>query len=602
MRRKNEYYDPTRSLLEELIKAAQGELKADLVVEDCNLVNVYTGEIEECVDIAIKGGRIVLVGEAESLKNARTIVVDGRGYYAAPGFLDAHLHFESSMLTLYEFARAILPHGTTGVFIDPHEIANVMGVKGVKAVAEEARNVPLRVFIGIPSCVPSSEIDSPHMKIDSPEVSALLEEIEATYGLGEVMDYVGVLACSDVLDKVVEALNRKYVVDGHAPLLSGKELCAYISAGITSCHESTSGEEALEKLRRGMYVMVREGSAWRDLEEIISFLIQKNVDTSRILLCTDDKHSLDIMVEGHMDTAVRRVVELGVDPVKAIQMATINTATRFHLDHILGGIAPGRFADILLIKRLETMEIEKTFFNGELVAERGCVLPRVDKWRKYRYPPEFYDTIRVPRRLVPEDFQIRAPIAEGYVKARIIGVHPTKTLTDKIIEEVAVKNHVVLPDLDKNIMIAAVVERHTYSGRIGLGLVKGLGIKRGAIASSIAHDSHNIIVVGASPGDMSKAVNTIVSIGGGLVVVEDAQVKAYLELPIAGLISDDHYENVAGKLKKIIEACRDLGSNIINPFMTLTLLALPVIPHLRLTDKGLFDVNEKRMVDVIVYS
>lgn len=583
-----------------LARAARGLVKADLVVKGCTLVNVYTCELEEGVDVAVKRGFIVLVGDASKLVGSETRVIDARGMYLCPGFLDAHVHVESSMLTLSEFAKAVLPHGTTGIFMDPHEIANVLGYKGLKFLAEEAGMVPLRVFMEVPSCVPASRFDSPGAVLGVEEVARALDRIPNAIALGEVMDYPSVVNGSrEVLEKIAATRRRGLLVEGHAPLLTGPDLCAYVAVGISSCHESTTWGEGLEKLRRGMYLMVREGSAWRDVRDVLGGLVRRGVDLSRVLLCTDDRHPLDILEEGHMDYVVRRAIEEGVDPVVAVRMATLNTATRFRLDDLLGGVAPGRLADMVLLEDLEGVKVKMTIFNGEVVAVDGRVVGG-SWWPRVRYPRYVYETVRLPRRSTPCDFKVGAPLTDGLVRVRVIGVTPGKAVTEHLVEDVEACDGELPADPSRGLVKVAVVERHSGSGRMAVGFARGLGISRGAIATSVAHDSHNIVVAGASDEDMALAVNEVAAMRGGLVVVLNGRVLARLELPIAGILSDRPLEEVCSKLRRVAEACRVLGSEVKDPFMSLSLIALPVIPHLRITDRGLVDVDRGVFTSLIV--
>ncbi len=590
----------TVSELKELIYTALGKIKADLVLKYVNLVNVYTGEILENVDIAIKGSRIALVGKADHTIGPQTKVIDCSDHYVTPGFLDAHVHIESSMLTPIRFSEAVIPHGTTGIFTDPHEIANVLGIKGVKYFIEEAKNTPLRIFIEIPSCVPASALDISGAVLPPEDIIELLK-LNETIGLAEVMDFIGVLeGRDDILKKIAAAIEHCKVVDGHAPSLRGKELSAYIAANINSDHECVLAEEAIEKARLGMYVMMREGSAWKDLDELVKvFKEREDIDSRMFLLVSDDVNCYDILTRGHMDYVIRRAIELGLDPVKAIQMATINTAIRFKVEDDIGGIAPGKLADLVILSNLEKVIVDTVIIDGTIVAKNMKNLWHVP--REYKVPDYVFNTIRLRRPLKPEDFIIKAPISEGKVKARVIGIVPNKAITKHLIEEVTVKEEMVVADTSKDILKIAVIERHHASGRIGLGLVKGFGFKYGALASSIAHDSHNIIVVGVNDRDMAHAVNALSCSGGGIVFVSQGKIEAFIKLPIAGLLSNEPIENVARSLVELRNACRKAGSTLEEPFMTLSILALSVIPELRITDKGLVDVLKGKIVELFVH-
>lgn len=589
----------TVSDLRSLINTALGRVKADLVLKNANLVNVYTCEIISGIDIAVKGSRIALVGRASHTIGVNTKVIDCSNYYVVPGFLDGHVHIESSMLTPIRFSEAVIPHGTTGVFIDPHEIANVLGVKGVKYFIEESKNTPLRIFIEVPSCVPASKIDTSAATVTLSDVNELLK-LNETIGLAEVMDFTGVLNCRDeLLGKIISAIELGKIINGHAPSLSGRELSAYISANINSDHECILASEAIDRVRLGMYVMVREGSAWRDLSEIAKILRRsRELDLRMFLLVSDDVNCYDLIVRGHMDYIIRRAIELGVDPVKAIQMATLNTALRFKLQDDIGGIAPGKLADIVLLSDLERVKVDTVIIDGVIVAKNYRNLWSTPP--KYKPPDYVFNTIKLKRPVKPEDFIIKAPITEGEIEARVIGIVPYKAVTKHLVEKVKVRNGIVVSDVKRDILKIAVVERHHRTGRIGLGLVKGFGFKYGALASSIAHDSHNIIVTGVSDSDMSIAVNTLSKCGGGIVFVGKGKVEAIVELPIAGLLSNEPPEKVAKNLVELRNVCREAGSKLEEPFMTLSILALSVIPELRITDKGLFDVVKGRIVNIFL--
>ncbi|RLE52689.1 MAG: adenine deaminase [Candidatus Methanomethylicota archaeon] len=585
-------------ILDELILTATGKAKADLVIQNGILVNVYTGEIIEKIDIAIKRDRIALIGDAAQTIGPQTKVIDASGKFIVPGLLDGHIHIESTMLTLTEFAKVILPKGTTGVFIDSHEIANVLGVKGVKLMADEARSLPLKVFICIPSCVPatSPEFETSGAEITTKEVEEMLKW-EEVVGLAEVMNYPGVIRREEqVLSKIRATIKAGKVVEGHAPKLHGAELCAYAASGVSSCHESTSKDEGIEKLRVGMTLMIREGSAWKDLAEVIKAITEEKLNSRRAVLVSDDRHPEDLITEGHVDHLVRRAIQEGVDPVTAIQMATINVAEHYNLDLHIGGVAPPRYADMLIVDGLEKFKVSKVIADGKLIAENGKLTVNIPK---FKYPNYAKNTIKLKKKISPEDFKIKARAHEK-VNVRVIVVKEESALTKQAIEELKVENGEVKPNLERDIVKISVVERHKATGNISIGFVKGFNLKRGAAASSVAHDSHNIIVVGASEEDMATAVNKLVEIGGGMIVVLNRRILAMVELPIAGLMSNENAEKVSEKVRSLDAAWRKLGCKMRSPFMTMSILALPVIPELRITDKGLVDVKEFKIVDVLV--
>jgi len=579
-----------------LVDVALGKAPADLVVMGGELVNVDTAEAESKIDVAIKGDRVALVGDAKHCVGAGTRVVDACGKYILPGLLDAHVHIESSMLTVTQFARAVLPHGTTGVFIDPHEIANVLGMLGVKFMLDEGGRLPLKVFVTLPSCVPSAPgLETSGAEIDRRDIVEGLRWSRVV-GLGEVMDYPGVLAGNKKMrDEIDAALNAQKVVEGHAPGLLGRELAAYMAAGVRSDHESLSPEEAVRKLRLGMALEIREGSAAKNLATLVKPILKFKLDTRHCLLATDDRHPEDLRREGHIDHVVRRAIEEGVDPVRAIQMATLNTAEHFELDRDIGSISPGKIADIVMVGNLEKFDVERVIANGKIVAERGKLKIKLP----IRKSPSFAKkTMKLKREVSSDDFKIMAKA--GKIKARVIGIVEGQVVTSQRIERLVAKGGVVSPDVKRDIAKVVVVERHRATGNIGLGFVRGFGIRRGAMASSVGHDAHNITVIGASDEDMATAVNAIASAGGGQVVVSRGKVLARVDLPIAGLMSDEPVEVVSAQLEKLHLAAKGLGIKMKSPFMQVAFLSLAVIPELRITDKGLVDVRERKIVSLLI--
>jgi adenine deaminase len=580
-----------------LVNVALGKAPADLVLMGGKLVNVETAEIESKVDIAIKSDRIALVGDAKHCVGAETRVIDARGKYILPGLLDAHVHIESSMLTVTQFARAVLPHGTTGVFIDPHEIANVLGMCGVKLMLDEGDRLPLKVFVTLPSCVPSAPgLETSGAEINQNDIVKGLKW-RRVVGLGEVMNYPGVLAGNKKMrDEIDAALNAQKVVEGHAPGLLGKELAAYIAAGVRSDHESLTSGEAVQKLRLGMALEIREGSAAKNLAALVKPIIKFKLDTRHCLLATDDCHPEDLMKEGHIDHVVRRAIKEGVDPIKAIQMATLNTAEHFELDRDIGSVSPGKIADVVIVGNLEKFNVERVIVNGKTVAERGklkITLP-------IRKSPSFArKTMKLKREVNAEDFKITTN-EMNKVKVRVIGIAEGNIFTSQHIGHLETRGGAVLLDAKRDIAKVAVVERHRATGNIGLGFVRGFGIRRGAIASSVGHDAHNITAVGVSDEDMATAVNTIASAGGGHVVVSRGKVLARVNLPIAGLMSDEPVEVVSAQLEKLHLAAKGLGIKIRSPFMQMAFLPLAVIPEFRITDKGLVDVKGRKIVPLLV--
>ncbi|MEM3658851.1 MAG: adenine deaminase [Thermoproteota archaeon] len=581
-------------IVEKLVSGALGRIRASLVIRRGALVNVFTGEIVENTDIAVVDDRIVLLGEAEHTIGPETRIIDAYGKYLTPGFLDGHVHVESSMLTVTQFAKAVLPHGTTTVFIDPHEIANVLGIKGVKMMHDEGLGLPLKVYVSIPSCVPATSLE---FETSGAEIG--LKEVEEafswrnTIALGEIMNYRGVLSLDPkIIGEVKTALRSSRIVEGHFFGNLNEELNAYVAAGISSDHESVTMEAGLAKLRLGMHVMVREASAWKDLKEVIRMVTERKVNARRICLVSDDREPSDLLKEGHIDHIVRRAIEEGVDPVTSIQMATLNTAEHFKVDGEIGALAPGMIADILILSDLNRVLVDTVIANGRVVAKNGRLVAEMPE---YQYPEEAKKTVRVGKKLDEKDFKIRVDPNKEVFKVRTIQVVEAKTLTRSMLVDMRQRNGFLEADPEQDIAKVAVVERHRASGNIGIGFVKGFGFKNGAVASTVAHDSHNMLILGVNDRDMALAGNTLAEAGGGMVAVENSRILALLELPIAGLMSDKPVQEVAANVEKLSEAWRRLGCVMTRPFMTMSLLALPVLPELRITDKGLIDtVNFQR--------
>lgn len=582
----------------DLIKTAGGITKADLVVEGGALLNVFTRELLEDVDVAVKGQRIALVGNADHTVADSTRVIRARGRVLVPGFLDGHVHIESSMLTVTQFAKVVLPHGTTSVFIDPHEIANVLGMDGVKLMHDEGLEIPLKVFVAIPSCVPatSPELETAGASIGPEDISWAFSNLRNAVALGEVMNYAGVISGeSKMLDEITRALSSKKVVEGHFYGDLNRELNAYVAAGVSSSHESTTKLVGLSKLRLGMHVMIREGSAWRDLKEVIRCITETRLDSRRVCLVSDDREAEHLVREGHMDHIVRRAIEEGVDPIRAVQMATINTAEHFKVDHEVGAIAPGRLADILILDDLSRVRVNEVIADGKLIAKNGTL---VTELRGRTYPSWSMNTIKLRRPIDPQDLQVKTSLEE--VVIRVMEVIEGSVVTKHKVEEVRATENEIRADVNRDLLKTAVFERHKMTGNYGVGFVRGFGLKAGAVASTVAHDSHNLLIVGTNDEDMAYAGNYLASIGGGMTAVRGGRVLATVPLPIAGLMSDREAEEVSEHVRKLGNAWRELGCTIMHPFMTMSLLSLPVLPELRLTDRGLIDTVEFRRVDLIV--
>jgi len=596
------------SLLEtprNLVKAALGKIKADLIIKKTNIVNVVTGEVLEKWDIIVYDGYIVRVDKINDLEKYignKTVIVDGEEYYSIPGFIESHVHIESSMLNVREFGKLAAIHGVTSIVADPHEMGNVLGIDGIRYFIEESRYSPVRFYFEVPSCVPAVDpslgLDSGGKTIDAGQVAMLMQD-PGIIGLGEVMDFISVLnAKTEVFVKIASAKLLGKVIDGHAPLLSGEKLDAYLVAGITSDHESTKLEEALEKLRKGMYIFMREGSAWKDLEALSKLITKYNIDTRRITIAADDISVEDLVEKGYLDYIVNKAISLGIDPIKAIQMVTINPAEHLKLDDRIGIIAPGRYADIILSPSIETINVQTTIINGEIIYKDGKWLYKEPG--TYNYPEKARKTINIRRIPEPDELLLKAPIEHGSVLVNVIEAIPGSALTKWVKDELKIENGYIKSDPERDIIHIAVLDRHHGSGNIGKGFVKGLRLKKGAIAQTIAHDTHNLIVTGTNTNDMIEAIKAVVKAGGGIALAVEGEVKALIELPIAGLVSDKDYITVYNQLKYMEEVIKDYGVNFNNIHMTLGLIALPVIPELRITDKGLVDVINGKVIRPII--
>jgi len=568
---------------------AVSDMKADLLIRG-NLVNVYTRNITESY-IGIKDERIVYVGKNQ-IRSIKRLDVDSK--FILPAYIDGHVHIESSLVTPSQFALAVIPRGTCCVIADPHEIANVCGIEGIKFMIEDASRTPLKIYFTIPSCVPATSLETSGAKIGLKEIEEL-KRMEQILGLGEVMNFPGVIKGEEEVMAKIKAC-KGMVIDGHAPGLRGEELCRYIAAGINSDHESVTAEEAMEKLSLGMWVMIREGSTAKNLSDLASIVSPGSPE--RVMLVTDDQHAEDLLTKGHLDYVLRRAVEDGIDAVDALRMVTVKPAEYFGL-RSLGGISPGKRANIVIVEDLERFKAEIVLIDGKIVAEKGRCLISISSSAVKKAVKE---TVHIEK-LRPEDFIISYPEMGNETKVdeivvRAIKVIPGQIVTDETLCKLPVEKGKVLPDPQSDIIKICVVERHHGTGKMGRGFVKGFGLKNGALASTVAHDSHNIIAVGVSDFDICEAVNRLKEINGGLVAVSGGEVKSELPLPIAGLMSDKGIEFVAKKMEKMNESASDLGCKLRSPFMALSFLALPVIPKLKITDRGLVDVEKMRITSI----
>ena len=566
----------TKSEIKRRIDVALGRKRADLVFKNARILNVFSHEIQQG-SLAVDKGRVIGIGAYEGEQE-----IDVHGKYLLPGLIDAHVHIESSLLSPAQFAKAVVPHGTTAVVADPHEIANVRGLKGIEYMLAASADLPLTVYFMLPSCVPATSFENSGAVLDAAMLAPLFKR-DRVLGLGEVMDYPSLFSCADgILDKLVLAESGGHLIDGHGPMVLGKELNAYASAGVKSDHESSTLDEMRERLSAGMYCLIRQGSAAQNLPDLIHGVNESNA--RRCLFCTDDRHPGDILREGHMDNHLRMAVRMGVHPITAVQMTSLNAAEAYGLGD-RGALAPGYRADILVVDDLEDFRIRQVFVEGIQVAKDG--------------DPEFEaaepDISPVHGTVQVKNFTAdRLKLHLGGDIARIIRVKSQSLITEEVKRKVHIDedgNFLFHPHLD--VVKLAVVERHKSTGNIGLGLVENYKLGQGAVSLTIAHDSHNIIVIGADDKDMYTAVQELIRTGGGITMVLNGKVLETLELPIAGLMSDKSAAEVSTKIERMQEtAIRTLGVNPeLDPFMTLSFLALPVIPELKLTDLGLFDVR-----------
>ena len=563
--------------LQRRIQVARGLLPADLVLRDARLVNVCSGECY-AADVAIADGLVVGVsapGEGYHGNQER----DLQGRWLAPGLIDGHMHIESTMLLLSEFSRIVTPRGVTAIVLDPHEFANVMGVEGIRYVLESGRGLPLSAYVMLSSCVPASSFESPYRVLTADDLLPLLEH-ERVLGLAEMMNMPGVLQGDEqVLAKIVATQQHGLVVDGHAPGLKGRDLCAYASAGIMSDHECTTLEEARQRIRLGMWLMIREGSAARNLDALLPLV--KELHPPRVFFVTDDRDPQDLTTRGHIDSMVRRAIALGLDAVEAIRLASYNTAQYFRL-YNRGAIAPGFVADLVVLDDLDTFQVESVYKDGALVAQHGKLLVDVPAPAS----ASITGTVHIGN-LRESDLRISGK--DGLVE--VVGIEPGQITTTHLREEAPLRSSEIVADPARDLLKLVVIERHHASGRVGLGLVKGFGLRKGAIASSVAHDAHNLIIAGASDSDILKAARTLEEMGGGFACVVDGEVQARVPLPYGGLVSPLPVDALVQQLHTLDAAAAELGCTLDHPCMTLSFLSLSVIPALKLTDQGLIDVE-----------
>ena len=568
-----------------LADVAQGRKEADTVISNCNLINVCTHEILNNIDVAIVEGRIAMVGNCKHCIGKNTKVVDATGKYLAPAFMDAHIHIESSMLTAGEYAKAVVPHGTSAIFMDPHEIYNVLGPKGAKYMLEDAARAPLKAILSAPSCVPAVPGFEDTGSSVGPEDIAEMMKLDECSGLGEMMNFPGIIYSDERTHNIVgETLKAGKIATGHYSIPeTDKGLNAYVAAGIRCCHESTREEDALEKMRLGMYALFREGSAWHDLQECAKAITKHNVDTRFACMVSDDAHPHTLISKGHLDHIVKRAIGYGIDPITAIQMVTINVAQCFQLDHDFGSIAPSKCADMVIIDDLNNCHVTDVWIDGDYVAKDGSLINDIGI---YTYPDDATHSVHLDLKK-PSDFEIRHD--GDKVKARVIEVIPAKTSTIEKFVDLDIKDGKVVIDPSKDVLKAFVFERHHETGTFGIGFIKGFGIKNGALAQTVTHDAHNLIVVGTTNEDMALAANELIKCGGGLVAVRDGKVLGKVELPIAGIMSDKPLAQMDKDVHKLELAWEELGCTLPSPFMTMSIIPLACLPELRLTNKGIVD-------------
>ncbi len=564
----------------EKIQCALGKRPVDLLIRNAQVINVFSGEIHRA-NVAVEDGRIIGFGDYEAEK-----VVDIDGAYLVPSYIDGHIHIESTMLTVPEFARAVVPFGTGAVVADPHEFANVLGLDGIRYVLEERENLPLDIFVMLPSCVPATELETSGARLSAYDLHLLINEPRVV-GVGEMMNYPGVIMGErEILNKL--HIGRDKVVDGHAPGLTGKELNAYVLAGPRSDHECTRLEEAREKLRLGMHIHLREGSSEKNLRDLLPLVSDHN--WNHFSFVTDDRHPVSLATEGHINNNIKIAIESGMDPIRAYQIATINTARFYNLKN-LGAIVPRYWANFLVLDDLRDPRPRMVFNKGRLVAEDGKAL--------FTPSEAQHSYIRATMNIGKIDEGSFKIPAEGR-RIRIIQVVPGQIVTRQVIDDARIEDGFAVADPDRDILKFVVIERHRASGNMGKGFVRGFGIKRGAIASSVAHDSHNLGVLGTNDRDMLVAALRAVELGGGLVVVENGEVLAELPLPVAGLVSDQPLEVVLEKFSALTSAAESIGCTLPDPFAAMSFLALVPIPEIRLTDRGLVDATKFEFVDLFV--
>ena len=592
---------PWHAVARRLIDVAMGRAHADMVIRNGRWVNVHSGEIIPGTDIAIAAGRFAYCGpDAGHCIGPATTIIDAAGRYLVPGLCDAHMHVESGMVTVTEFARAVIPHGTTSMFIDPHEIANVLGLPGVKLMHDEAVSLPINIFVQAPSCVPSAPgLETPGATLGPAEVAEAMGW-PGIIGLGEMMNFPGVIAGDGkMLVEMAATRAAGKTIGGHyaSPDL-GRPFHAYAAGGPADDHEGTRAEDVVARVRQGMRAMLRLGSAWYDVAAQIKAVTEGGIDPRNVILCTDDSHSGTLVHDGHMNRVVRHAIAQGVKPITAIQMATLNTAQHFGLERELGSITPGRRADVVITSDLIALPVEMVIARGIVLAEHGKLTADI---LPYAYPAHAKSTVKLGKRLAAQDFAIPAPSGANTVTARVIGVVENQAPTKALQRTLGVRDGLVQMDRAADVCQIALVERHRGTGGVVNAFVSGFGYTADcAVASTVAHDSHHMIVVGTNSADMAQAANRLGEVGGGVVVVSQGKELALVPLPIAGLMSDQRAEVVAAQADQLVAAMQACGCTLNNAYMQHSLLALVVIPELRISDLGLIDVTTFKRTELFV--
>lgn len=587
---------PLYEVNKQLMDVAQKKVSADIVIVNGTVVNVITGELNKQTSIAIKDERIAFVGDVSEMMDESTTVIDATGKYVAPGLMDGHMHVESTMFSVTNFSEVAVKKGTTAVFMDPHEMANVFGIEGVKHMHEEGQKAPIHVFTTFPSCVPATDsLEDAGAKISVSDVEEGLRW-DGVVGLGEVMNYPGVIhRDKKMIGEIDATLKQGYQPTGHFPEGTLNELTSYLLSGVTSCHETVTKQSALEKLRLGMYVMIREGSAWQDVSEVIKVITEDHVQTDHIMLVTDDIYPETLINQGQINHVVKRAIEEGVDPVIAIKLATLNTARYFKMADDFGSLTPGKVADIILLEDLASMDVTDVIVKGKYTVKNQQLIAET---APFHYPKNYYQSVNVGKTMTADDFYFKTSKADS-VRVHAIEVIENSARTKKKVVQLPVENGAIEKDLTQDVIKLSCIDRHHQTGQISNQFVTGFKLTKGAVASTVAHDSHNLLVMGVSENDMAVAANHLIEIGGGMVCVLDGKVIASVPLPIAGLMSDLKEADLLQQVEELKDGWVQLGSPLHAPFMTFSLIALPVIPDIRISNRGLVDVTTFRLIDTI---